>query len=69
MPHTTLLLEVPNRDKIYSSQMLIRETITNLIVIDMLNFDMILGMDFLNIYKVKIDYRKNKVKFTLGSSE
>lgn len=49
--------------------MLIRETITNLIVIDMLNFDMILGMDFLNIYKVKIDYRKNKVKFTLGSSE
>lgn len=49
--------------------MLIRETISlrdremviNLIVMDMPNFDVIFGMNFLSKHRVEIDYRKKKV--------
>lgn len=35
--------------------------VLNLIIMDMPDFDMILGMDFLSIYKVEIDSKKKKV--------
>lgn len=35
----------------------------DLIVMDMSDFGIIVGMDFLSTYKVEIDYRKKKVKF------
>lgn len=56
-------------DKILSNQILLgktiflrnREMIVDLIVFDMFNFDIILGIDFLSRYGVKIDSRKKKV--------
>lgn len=64
-----------DEDKVHRSHMLIGETISlrglklviNLIIMDMQDFDMILIMDFLSKYRVKIDYRKKKVKFNLKS--
>lgn len=41
----------------------------DLIVIDMSDFDVILDMDFLNIYEVQINYRKEKVWFNLNNEE
>lgn len=35
-----------------------------LIIIDMSDFDIVLGIDFLNKYKVKIEYKKKKFRFT-----
>lgn len=40
-----------------------------LIVMNMPNFDMILSIDLLSGYRVKIDYRKKKVRFGLDSRE
>lgn len=61
-------IKMLDRDKIQSSQMLIgelvflrdREMVRDLIVMDMLDFDMILNIDFLSRYKVELDYRKKK---------
>lgn len=39
------------------------------IVIEMLDFDIILGMDFLSRYKAKINYQKKQVQFSLDSRE
>lgn len=58
-----------DRDRVHSNRMLIRETISlrdremviNLIVMDMPNFDVIFGMNFLSKHRVEIDYRKKKV--------
>lgn len=69
---TTVLqinIEMPNKDKVYSSHMLIGEIISlggqkmvvGLIVINMFNFDIILGMDILSRYGVEINYKKKKV--------
>lgn len=57
--------------------MLISETMTlsdrkmaiDLIVFDMINFDVILGIDFLSQCGVKIYYKKKKVQFHLDNSE
>lgn len=38
-----------------------RKLVIDFIVIDMLNFDVILDIDFLSRYEVEIDYRKKKV--------
>lgn len=35
--------------------------IVHLIVFEILDFDVILGIDFLSWYRVEIDYRKRKV--------
>lgn len=64
-------------DKILSNQILLgktmflrnREMIVDLIVFDMFNFDIILGIDFLSHYGVKIDSRKKKVRFHLDNGE
>lgn len=39
--------------------------VVNLIIFNMPNFDMIMGIDFLSWYRVKIDYIKKKVWFHL----
>lgn len=41
----------------------------DLIVFKVLDFNMILGMDFLGGYKVKIYYRKKKVQFSLDNGD
>lgn len=38
-------------------------------MINMPNFGVILDMDFLNKYGVKIDYRKKKIWFSLDNRE
>lgn len=43
--------------------------VTDLIVFNMLDFDIILGVNLLSQYKVNIDYKKNKVWFHLDDSE
>lgn len=43
--------------------------IVNLIVFDMLEFDLTLSMDFLERYGAEIDCRSKKVKFTLDNGE
>lgn len=42
---------------------------TDLIVFDMPDFNVILGMDFLSLYGAKIDYRKKKVRFHLDDGK
>lgn len=62
-------IKMPHRNKIYNSHMLIREIgflrgqkmVVNLIVKNMPNFDMILNMEFLSRYRIKINYKKKKV--------
>lgn len=64
-------------DKILSDIMLLGQTIelrgqestVELIVYDMLNFDMILDIDFLNRYEAEIDYKRKKVKFNLDNGD
>lgn len=41
----------------------------DLVIFYMSNFDLILGMDFLEQYRVEIDYRIKKVMFTLKVGE
>lgn len=43
--------------------------VVNLIVIDMVDFDVIFNIDFLNKYGAKIDCKKKKVQVNLGNSE
>lgn len=43
--------------------------VMNLIVINMPNFDVILDMDFLSLYRAEIDYKKRKVKFNLDNDD
>lgn len=43
--------------------------VTNLIMMDMPNFDVILDIEFLSRYWIEIDYRMKKVKFNLDSGE
>lgn len=70
-------IEMPDGNKIVSDNMLLsqivglkgRELIVNLIIFEMLDFDMILGMDFLNKYGAKIDCKKKKIKFNLESGD
>lgn len=38
-----------------------REIVVDLMVFDMSDFDIILGIDFLSYYRVNIDYKKKKV--------
>lgn len=62
-------IKMPHRNKIYNSHMLIGEIgflrgqkmVVNLIVNNMPNFDMILNMEFLSRYRIKINYKKKKV--------
>lgn len=62
-------IEISNRDKVHNKYIWIGETtslggkklVVNLIVMDMLNFGLILGMDFLRKYRVEINCRKKKV--------
>lgn len=64
-------IEMANRDKIQRNQMLLgktvflrgREIVMDLILFDMTDFDIILGMDFLSHYEVGINYKKKKVWF------
>lgn len=68
---------MPDWDQVYNSLILVEEIIflrdhaivMDLIIMDMQNFDMILGIDFLSRYRAKMDYRKKKVKFSRGEDE
>lgn len=70
-------IEMPNGDRIHSSNMLIGEMISqggqkmvvDLMVMDMLNFDVILDIDFFNRYGAEIEYKKKKAQFSLDSIE
>lgn len=46
-----------------------KELLVDLIVFDILNFDLILGMDFLETYRDEIDCKRKKVKFTHDDGE
>lgn len=46
-----------------------QQMVVDQIVIEMLDFDIILGMDFLSRYKAKINYQKKQVQFSLDSKE
>lgn len=69
--------EILDRDNIPCNQMLLGKTVAlrgkemeiNLIVFDMSDFDMILGIDFLSLYRAEIDYRKKEVRFHLDNGE
>lgn len=69
-------IEMPCDDKILSDNMLIDQTvvlkgqelIVDLIMFEMPSFDTILGMDFINRYRAKIDC-KNQVKFNLENGD
>lgn len=64
-------------DKILSGNLLLGQTvvlkgqelIVYLIMFEMLDFDMIFGMDFLDKYEVKINCKKKKVKFSLENGD
>lgn len=59
-------------DKIITRQMIKiigRKVIIYFIIFNIPDFDIILGMDFLMRYEVKIDYRRKKVKFTFEDSD
>lgn len=64
-------------DKILSDTILLGQIVTlkgwellvSLILFKMPNFDMILGMDFISKYKVEIDCKKKKVRFSLDSED
>lgn len=43
--------------------------VVDLIVMDMPDFDIILGMDFLGKYGAKIDFKKKKIWFNLDNGE
>lgn len=45
------------------------EMMVDLIIFYMSNFDLIFGMDFLEQYRVEIDYQRKKVMFTLKVGE
>lgn len=59
---------MPNGDRMLSNPMLLGETmilrgqelVINLIVLDMLDFNMILGINFLTKYEAKINCRMKK---------
>lgn len=65
--------KLPNGNKITIDKLLLdkaitlrgRDMITDLIVFNMLEFIVILGMDFHSRYGAEIDYRKKKVRFHL----
>lgn len=69
--------DLSNTNKITNDQILLdervtlraRDTLVDLIVFDMLNFDMILGMDFLSQYEAEIVCRKKTVRFYLDNLE
>lgn len=46
-----------------------QKMVMDLIVIDMLDFHVILNMDFLSRYVAKIDYKNKKVWFSLDSGK
>lgn len=43
--------------------------VVDLIIMDILNFKVILGIDFLSRYKAEIDCRKKKVRFSIDDSK
>lgn len=75
IPLDSICIKLPNEKKITSDQMLLgvivtltrRDLTIDLIVFDMPYFDVILAMDFLCQCKVKIDYKKKKVRFHLDN--
>lgn len=70
-------IEILDGGKVHNNHMLIgeiaflrgRELAIDLIVIDMLYFDVILDMDFLRKSRVKIDYQKKKIWFNFDNYE
>ena len=67
-------IELPDGGSVMTKEVFYGETIVingreltiDLIVFDMPDFDVILGMDFLSKYGAKIDCSKKKVRFNLG---
>lgn len=61
-----------DEDQVHNILILVEETVflkghtmvMKLIIMDMPNFDTILGMNFLKRYKAKIYYKKKKVRFS-----
>lgn len=39
--------------------------VVDLIIMDMPDFDVILGMEFLSRYRAKVNYKKKKVRFSI----
>lgn len=72
-----ICIKMSDGDKILSNQMLLGKTMslrgkymtTNLVVLDMLNFNVILDMDFLSYFEAKINCRKKKVRFYLDEND
>lgn len=68
---------MPNGDNILYNQMFLDETVTlrdedmivDLVMVDISDFDVILGIDFLSWYGVEIDCRKKKVRLHLDNNE
>lgn len=47
----------------------VREIVVDLIVFDMSDSNIILGIDFFSLYKAEINYKKKKVCFQLENSK
>lgn len=70
-------IEMLDVDKILSDRILLgqimvlkgQELKVDLIMFEMLDFYIILGMDFLNRYEVEIKCKKKKVKFSLDNGD
>ena len=70
-------IELPDGVSVLTQEMLIgesvmihgRELVVDLIVFDMPDFDVILGMDFLGRNGVEIDCRKKKARFNLDNGD
>ncbi|XP_031275527.1 uncharacterized protein LOC116134023 [Pistacia vera] len=70
-------IELPDGEGVVTYEVLMGELVTikgrdmmvDLIVFNMPNFDIILGMDFLSRYGAEIDCRRKKVKFNLDNGD
>ena len=71
------MIELSDGGSVISEMMLLgqsimiqgRQLLVDLIVFEMPDFDMILGMDFLGRYGAEIDCKKKKVRFNLDSGD
>lgn len=68
-------IKIPDEDQVHNSLMLVekivflRGYVMDMVIINMLDFDLILSMDFLNRHGAKIDWRKKKVRFSMDKGE
>lgn len=75
IPH--IRTKMPDKDQVHSSSILIREIVflkghkmvMDLIIMDKLDFDVILSIDFLSKHEAEMNCRKKKVRFNMDNGK